>query len=108
MKKKVLVLGIFIILNIVGLSGCFEETPPNVEGVWYEDGTDGKWTFYKNKTLVQDFGEHGKFILKWDMDSKYFSLIYDDFTTKFTYEFRSENKILYLDSSEYGDVTLRR
>ena len=108
MKKNLILFGLAVLLICVGLSGCFEGFTSDVIGVWYEDGNDGKWTFYENKTLVQDYGEHGIYNLKWDMDSRYIHLIYSNLTMKYTYDFISDKTILLLQSYQYNDITLRR
>ena len=109
MKKNLMILGIIILLICVGLSGCFEGYTSDVVGVWYDGGNENyKWIFYKNDTLIKDYGENNTYHLKWDMDNRYIYVIYDEFTIEYIYNFISDKTILILNSFEYGEIELRK
>ena len=106
--KKIVLLGIIIVLLVVGLCGCSESSIEDdienkILGSW--ERNDGViWTFYENGTILKSFPEFGLFWTTYEIHENTLTEYHiSGFKPTFTIKFEGEDKFT-LTNIDNGEI----
>lgn len=97
--KKIVLLGIIIVLSVVGLCGCSESSIEDdienkILGSWERTYDGTIWTFYENGTILKSFPEYGLFWTTYEIhENKLTEYHISEYTPTFRIEFEGEDKL---------------